>query len=274
MPRLLIGQRVHHGLAEFDEFVRGDGAQGLHIEIVLQRLAAALHFDLDAPADVIVQHFLEREKLRDGFAVDRDQDVARRQNPIGARSGLHVVDHQHAGQLGIGLAHAGFGAGVEAEPLQLIVGGVLEDGFQRAARHGLADLEILECAHHRRQRQVETRGRAGGAARVERHDPALDIDHRRTGRTARGAGSRLVIKGIEVVVLAIAVFRRLAIQARESPGQNRQLFAGIIAHHADLAADDGALRIQRQLRRLNEMQLRRIVVIDAEVVNGIAIDRI
>ncbi len=121
MPRLLIGQGVHHRLAEFDEFVRGDGAQGQHIQIVLQRLAAAPHFHFDAPAHAIVEHVLEREELRDGLAVDRHQDIARRQNPIGAGTGLHVIDHQHAGQLGIRLAHAGFSAGVEAEPLQLIV---------------------------------------------------------------------------------------------------------------------------------------------------------
>ena len=61
------------------------------IERMLQRLAAALHFDVDLPADVIVEHILEREKLRDGLAVDRHQNVAGRQHAVGAGSRLHVV---------------------------------------------------------------------------------------------------------------------------------------------------------------------------------------
>ena len=101
MPRLLIGQRVHHRLAEFDEFRGRDGAQGLHIEIVLQRLTATLHLHLDAPAHVTVEHLFERKELWNGLAVDRHQNVARRQNAVGGRTGLHIIDHQHAGQLGV-----------------------------------------------------------------------------------------------------------------------------------------------------------------------------
>ncbi len=223
---------------------------------------------------MIVEYVFQREELRNGLAVDRHQNIAGRQDSIGAGSGLHVVHHQHAGQPGIRLAHARFGVGLEPEPLEFIVGRVLEHRFQRAARHGLADLDVLECAHHRGQRQVETRGGAGGAARIERHHPALDVDHRRTGGTARGAGGRLIVKRIEIVVLAVAVLRRFAIEARQRAGQDRQLFARIVADDADFTADHRALRIQRQLGRLNETQFCRIVAIDAEVMNRIAIDRI
>ena len=48
----------------------------------------------------------------------------------------------------------------------------------------------------------------------------------------------------------------------------------VVADHANLAADDGTRRIQRQLGRLDEFEFRRVVAIDAEVMDGIAIHRI
>ena len=162
---------------------------------------------------------------------------------------------------------------IEPQAPQLIVGRVLEHRLQRAARHRLAGVDELERARDRRQRQIEARCRAGRAAGVERHHAALDVDDRRARRAARSAGRGLVIEGIEIVVLAVAVFRRLAIQARQRAGENRQLLAGIVADHADFAADHRARRIQRQFRRLDEAQLRRVVAIDAEIVHRIAVHR-
>ncbi len=273
VTRLLIGQRVHHGLAELDVLVGGDGVQRLHLERVAQGLVAALDLHLDLVADVIVEHVLEREKLRNRLAVDRHEDVAGGQHAVGGRSGLHLIDHEHAGELRIRRAHARLGLCAQSQAAQLVVRGVLEHRLERAARHRLARIDEFERARDRRQWQIEARRRTGGAARVERNHAALDVDDGRARGAARGARCGLVIERVEVVVLAVAVFRGLAIQARESSGKDRELLAGIVADDANLAPDDGARRIKRQLRRPDEAQLRRIVVIDAEVVHGIAVDR-
>ena len=105
MAGLLIGQRVHHRLAELDVFVRRDGAERLHVERVSQGLIAPQHLDLDLLADVIVEHVLEGEEFRHGFAVDRNEDVAGREDPVCGRARLHLVDHEHAGELGECGAH-------------------------------------------------------------------------------------------------------------------------------------------------------------------------
>ncbi len=274
MPRLLVRQRVHHGFAEFDVLVRGDGAQGLDLEPRAARLAAALYLYIDLPFDVAVEHVLEREEFRGGFAVDRHENIARRQHPVGRRSGLHVRDHQHAGQFRIGAAQPRFSVGIQAEAPEFIVGRVFEYRLQSAARHGLSRIDELQCPRYRRQGQVEAGGGARRSARIQRHHPAFDIDDRRAGRTARRAGGGLVVEGIEIVVLAVAVFGSLTIQARQGAGKNRQLLAGVIADHADFAADDRARRIQRQFGRLDEFEFRGIVAVDAEVMDGIAVHRI
>ena len=64
---------------------------------------------------------------------------------------------------------------------------VLEDGLQRATRDGLALADQVERAHHAAEREVERGGRVLARAGVERHHLAVDVDHRRTGRAARGA---------------------------------------------------------------------------------------
>ncbi len=109
VARLLVGKRMHHGLAELDVLIGGDGAQGLDLERMPQRLVAALDLHLDLPADVIVEHVLQSEELRHRFAVDRHENVARRQDAVRGGSRLHFVDHQHAGELRVGAAHARFG---------------------------------------------------------------------------------------------------------------------------------------------------------------------
>ena len=94
------------------------------------------------------------------------------------------------------------------------------------------------------------------------------------GRTARRARGRLQVERIEVVVLADAVFGRIAIELGDGAGEDGELLAGVVADDADLAADLRAVRIQRQRARLDEAQLLRVVAIDAEVVDRIAIHRI
>jgi hypothetical protein len=88
------------------------------------------------------------------------------------------------------------------------------------------------------------------------------------------SSSTLEIEGVEVVVLADAVFGRIAIQLGDGAGEDGELLTGVVADDADLAADLRAVRKQRQGARLDEPQLLRVVAIDAEVVDGIAIHRI
>jgi hypothetical protein len=84
----------------------------------------------------------------------------------------------------------------------------------------------------------------------------------------------LVIKRVEVVVLGDPVFGRLSIKSGKRARENRQLFARIVADYANLSSYLRALRIQRQFGGLDELQLRRIVTIQTEVVDRIAVDGI
>jgi hypothetical protein len=52
------------------------------------------------------------------------------------------------------------------------------------------------------------------------------------------------------------------------------LLARIVPHHANFAADHRSRGIQRQFRRLDETQFLRVVAIDAEVVNRVAVHRV
>ena len=271
---LLVGEDVHDGLAELDVLVGGDRTQRLHLQRMLQRRAAPLHLDLDARSHMAVQHVLEREELRNGLAVDRHQDVAGSQHAVRRRTRLHLFRHQHARELRVGAAHPGFGVGIESEPPQFIVRRVSEYGLQGSARHRFAGIDVLQRPDHGRQRKIEARGGSRGAPGVERDHAAVDVDHGRARRAAGRARGCLIIERVEVVVLAVAVLRSFPVQARQRAGENGQLLARIVAHHADLASDDGPGGIQRQLRRLDEAQLGGVVAIDAEIVHRVAVDRI
>ena len=83
MPRLLVGKIVNHRFAELDVLVGSDCAQVLHAERMPAGLLAALDFQGHLIAHMLVQHILQREEFRDRLAVDRNQDVARRQYPGG-----------------------------------------------------------------------------------------------------------------------------------------------------------------------------------------------
>ncbi len=127
---------------------------------------------------------------------------------------------------------------------------------------GWPSLDQLERALDAIERQVEARRGAGAAAGVERDHAPADVDDRRARRAARGAGRRLDVERVEVVVLADAVLGRLAIEPRERARQDRQLLAGVVADDADLGADLRAFRVERQRRRLDVAQLRRVVAIE------------
>ena len=147
---------MHHRFTELDVFIGRDRAQVLDLDRVLERRRAALHLDRHLPPDVTVEHVLEREELRYRFAVDRNQNIAGRQQAVGRGTRLHVVHHQHAGELWVRGPHPRLGVGIQPEPPEFIVGRVLEHGFQGAARHRLAGIDVLQRAHHRSQWQIKT----------------------------------------------------------------------------------------------------------------------
>ena len=265
---------MHHGFPELDVFIGGYRAQGLHRQRMPQGVGATLHFHLNRLADMIVEHALEAEELGNRFAIDGDENISRRQYPGGTGSRLHVVDHEHAGQFRVCLAHTGLGVRIQPKPPQFVVGGVLEHRFERATRHRLAGLDELQRSHDCRQRQVKARLRALRPAGIQRDHTPIDVDDGRAGGAAGCTGGSLVIKRIEVVVLAVAVFRRLAIESRQGAREYRQLLARIVADDADFAANDRPGGIQRQLRRLDEAQFCRVVAINSEIVHRVPIDRV
>ena len=99
-------------------------------------------------ADAVVEQRVHRVEVRHRLAVDRDQHVADRELAVGGRARLDLGDDQHAGARWRGLARLLLGRRREPEAPQLIVGRVAEHGLQRAARHRLAGLDLLERAHH------------------------------------------------------------------------------------------------------------------------------
>jgi hypothetical protein len=63
------------------------------------------------------------------------------------------------------------------------------------------------------------------------------------------------------------------VQPGERAGEDRQLFAGIVADHADLPADLRPLGVQRQRPGVDITQLLRVETIEAEIVHRIVVDR-
>ncbi len=246
--------------------------QVAHGQRLLDPFAAALDDDLDLAANGVVEDFLERLERGHELAVDVGEDVAWLQLAFGRRAGQHLVDDQHAGEVGARLARGFLRGGLQAEAHQFVVRRVAEDGLQGAARNGLAALDQLQRTLHATERQVETGLGPAAAARIERHDAALDVDDGRTRRTARRAGGRLHVERVEVVVLADAVLGGFAVEPRQRARQDGQLLAGVVADDADLGADARTFRVQRQCNRLHVAQLGWVVAIDAEVVHRVAID--
>ena len=263
---------MQHAVADLEVAVREERVKVADLEALREAGAAALELEADLGADGIVEHRRERVEVGHYAAADADQDVADGDAAVCRRPRLDLRDDQHAGARREGLACPCLGRGLQPQPAQLVVGRVLEHGLQRAARDGLAGTNQVQGPNHAIQRQVEAGLRAARAARIQRHDATVDVDDGRAGRPARGPGGGLDVEGVEVVVLPHPVVRRLAVEARERAGQDRQLLARVVADDTDLGAHLGAPGIERQLRRLDETQLRRVVAVQAEIVHRVAVD--
>jgi len=160
-----------------------------------------------------------------------------------------------------------------AGPAEFVVGPAHEDRLQRPATDRFAGADELQRALDPVQRQEEAGRGARVGTRIQRDDATVDVDHRRAGRTAGRAGGRLQIEGVEIVVLAAAVLGCLAVEPGDGAGQDRELLAGVVAHDADLPAGARAGRRKLELGRLDEAQRVRVVAEEAEVVDGIPVDR-
>ena len=64
----------------------------------------------------------------------------------------------------------------------------------------------------------------------------------------------------------------MAVEPRDRAREDRELLAGVVADDADVAADLRAFGNERELGRLHELKLARVVTEEPEVVHGIAID--
>ena len=235
------------------------------------RLAPALQLDLHLPPHCGVERFGEGLELRDVAPVQAHEDIAGLQYVVTRRAGQHACHHQHARVLRKRLAHRCFGGTRQPETLQLVVGRVIENGVQRAARHRLALLDELQRASHPSQRQIEARGCAVRAPGIEADDPPADVDDGRARGATRCARGGLQVKGVEVVVFRDPVLGGVAIEPRQCSREDRQLLTGVVADDADLAPDLRALRVERQGPRLDKTQLARIVAVQAEVMHRIAV---
>ncbi len=271
VPRLLIRQLVEHAVAVFDVFGGSDLVQVVDGQRVLDPHAAALDRHLHLFADGRVELHRKRHELRDQLALHLDQDVAGLELVRRGRLRDHLLDDEQPRLVRVRGAHARFRLAIEAEPAQLRERLVDELRLERAARHGLVVLDLRQRDLHAVERQEEARRGLRVRAGVQRHDAALDVDHRRARRAARRARRGLQIERVEVVVVAAAVVRRLAVEPRYGPREDRELLARVVADDADIAADLRRLRHELELGRLHELQLLRVVFEEAEVVDRVAI---
>jgi hypothetical protein len=161
----------------------------------------------------------------------------------------------------------------QAEAAQLVVRGVDEGRHEGAAGDGEAGADPLEGADDPVQREEEGGGGLGAAAGVEGDDVAVDVDDGGAGGAAGGAGGGLDVEGVEVVVAVGAVGGGGAVEAGEGAGEDGEFLAGVVADDADLGADEGFLWGEAEGGGLHEAQGRGVVLEEAEVVDGVAVER-
>ncbi len=271
MARLLVRELVKDAVAVLDVLVGRDRVQVVDGDPPLQPRAAALDGQIDGRADVAVENRRQRHELGDELALDLDQDVPWTQPAVRRRARQDVLDDEQPRALRSRLAHGRLGLGLEPQTAQLGERLVHELGLQRAALDLAPFADRRERDAHAVERQKEARRGLRVRAGVERDGASLDVDDGRPRRAPRRARRRLQVEGVEVVVVAAAVVRRLAVEPRDRAGENRQLLARVVADDANVAPDLGRLGNERQLDRANEPQIRRVVAEEAEVVHRVAV---
>mmetsp|Transcript_16254 Transcript_16254/g.46126 ORF Transcript_16254/g.46126 Transcript_16254/m.46126 type:complete len:468 (+) Transcript_16254:1789-3192(+) len=273
VDRLLVGEWVDDGAGNLDKLAGGDRMQVICLDGEVKCLVPTLDVEVDALG--VVQGALKREKVVHPLAVELEDNVSGLQaSAVRGARGDDLVRHQEARGVAVLVADRGLLLLVQAEAHALGEGEVLEDALQGATWHGLAVAHVLERSDDAVQRQVEARGRARLAAGVEGHTVAVLVDHRAAAGAARGAARGGDVERVVVVVLLAAVVGRVAVEAREGASQDGELLARVVADHADLEADLGALRRERDLREVGqEVDLGRVEAEEAKVVHGVAVQR-
>ena len=143
------------------------------------RRATPLQFYLDLVADVVIEHCRERHELGDQLTVDAQQDVAGFELAVRGRIGNYLFDHQHPGLVGERRAYEPLGFVCQPQACDLIICLGLEHRLQGATRNRLSLLDQRKRTLYAVERQEEAAGRRVVRAGVQRHDLAVDVDHRR-----------------------------------------------------------------------------------------------
>ena len=271
MTRLLIRQRVKNTVAILDVLVRRNRVQIVDIDLKLQPFAAAFYRNGHFVFHIRVEPRLQRHEFGDLLAFDADENVAGLQEFRGRRAGKDLLDDEKPGLVRVRLPHARFGFAVQTEPARFGVWLVEKLRLQRPARHVASFLDLRQRVADPVERQKEARCRLIVRSRIQCDDAALDIDDGRSRGAARSPRCGLQIKGVEVVVAAAAVVWRLPVEPCDRPCQDGQLFARVVADHADVAADLGRVGNELKLSGLHELQVARRISEQAEVVNRIAV---
>ena len=82
------------------------------------------------------------------------------------------------------------------------------------------------------------------------------------------------VKGVEVVVTAASIRRRVSVESRKRARKKCKLFTGIVSDHPDLDANLGFFGSQVQGLHVHEPNVAWVEAVEAEVVDRVAIDRV
>ena len=271
MAGLLVGGLVQKGPAEGDVLARSDRVQVAHFDDGFHDAAPALDQQRYRPAYAFVKHAFQAQEVGELLVFDPQQYVARRQLGRRLRSLQRGAHHQQAGAFGKGRPGVGLGFLSQPQPAQFVVRKLLEGGQQSAAGHRLAFLYEGQRPADSLQRQEIAALRAHLAARVQGDGAPLDVDYGAARGPARGAGRRLYVERVEIVVAPEPVVGGGAVQPRDGSRKDGEPFARIVAHHPDFAPQLGAFRGQLQALGLDVAQAGRIVAEEAEIVHGIGV---
>ena len=181
---------------------------------------------------------------------------------------------QHVGLLRERLPDLSFPFRGQTEPPALIKRLEDELALDVASSDSAPLLQALQRAQWPVKREeVVGGGAVGPAAGLQRDSIAVNVDNRAARATTAGCCAGLVVTRVEVTV-PVAVFGRVAIQPANDTRENAELLAGIVTDHPDLNANLGKVGPQRQGSHRHVLDGLRIELENAEVVDGIAVDRV